>query len=330
MYIKRLFLIFVLFLSSISLFAVDSNFLNDFEKKLVKINGTDFVMGSADFEKNEAPAHKVNVSSFLIHNTEITQAEYKAIVNHNFSYNKGDALPVEEVSWYDAVVFCNLLSAASNLEPCYSLNGSVNVEEWGEVPRITASEEEKNKWNSIVCNFEATGYRLPTEAEWELSAASYTNANDAMWFALNSEKVTHQVATKAANANGLFDMNGNVWEWCQDWYGWYKTADGVNDVDKTGRKIRRGGSVLSDEEFCRSQNRASSEPSLRGIDLGFRVVRKVVEETVPAAPATVTAPSPASVETETSVSAAPASVDVSPIENEVLSEEVFSDSYDAK
>ena len=302
-----MFLIFVLFLSSISLFAVDSNFLNDFEKKLVKINGTEFVMGSADFEKNEAPAHKVNVSSFLIHNTEITQAEYKAIVNHNFSYNKGDALPVEEVSWYDAVVFCNLLSAASNLEPCYSLNGSVNVEEWGEVPRITASEEEKNKWNSIVCNFDAAGYRLPTEAEWELSAASYTKADDSMWFALNSEKVTHQVATKAANANGLFDMNGNVWEWCQDWYGWYKTADGVNDVDKTGRKIRRGGSVL-----------------------GFRVVRKVVEETVPAAPATVTAPSPASVETETSVSAAPASVDVSPIENEVLSEEVFSDSYDAK
>ena len=114
-----------------------------------------------------------------------------------------------------------------------------------------------------------------------------------------------------------------MWEWCQDWYGWYKTADGVNDVDNTGRKIRRGGSVLSDEEFCRSQNRASSEPSLRGIDLGFRVVRKAVEEEAALATDTVSVQAPASVENEV-----PA--DVSPIEDAVISEEIVSDSFDAK
>lgn len=260
--------------------AFAQDFVSEFNSKMVLLPAAEFEMGSEGYESNETPIHTVQLNSFYILSTEVSQKMYKTVVPHNFSNNKGDLLPVEEVSWYDAVIFCNKLSVMAGYTPCYSLNGNTNVDEWGEVPRIDSTEEEKLLWNSIVCDFTANGYRLPTEAEWEYAASDEAILADCAWFKENSEELTHEVATKSPNVNSLYDMNGNVWEWCQDWYGWYKTADGVNDVDGTGRKIRRGGSILSDAVFCRKSNRASSVPELRGIDLGFRVVRIAAEELV--------------------------------------------------
>lgn len=272
---KKIFLALLVSSFAFSVFAVEPEMLESIESKLILMNAGSFEMGSKEFEKNETPVRTISLKSFYILNTEVTQEEYKAVIGHNYSNNKGEKLPVEEVSWYDAVIFCNKLSVASGLNPVYSLNGNTNADEWGDVPRMESSQELKDLWKSIVCDFNANGYRLPTEAEWEYAAGgnSEIDFTTTSWYKANSEEITHAVAEQSANENGLYDMNGNVWEWCQDWYSWYTHADGVNDVDNSGRKIRRGGSVLSDEVFCRNANRASSVPELRGIDLGFRVVR---------------------------------------------------------
>ncbi len=276
---KKIFLASLVAFMSFAVFAADPELIENINSKLVLIKGGSFEMGSEGFEKNETPIHTVNLNSYYILNTEITQEEYRAVTGHNFSNNKGAKLPVEEVSWYDAVVFCNMLSDACDLNPAYSLNGSKNVADWGSVPRIDSTSEEKTLWNSIECDFSADGYRLPTEAEWEYAAGASEAPDFATtsWYKENSGALTHAVAEQSPNKNGLYDMNGNVWEWCQDWYGWYAHADGVKDVDNSGRKIRRGGSVLSDEVFCRNANRASSVPELRGVDLGFRIVKAYVE-----------------------------------------------------
>ncbi len=280
------------FACSFALFAqsviIDAENVAQFvESEMVSVAGGKFMMGSEDNENNEKPLHQVSIGGFSMLRTEVTQDVYKIVMGENYSHFKGKRLPVEEVSWYDAVIFCNRLSILSGREPVYSLDGSTDPEEWGDVPRINDVQENKDKWDSVICDFSKNGYRLPTEAEWEYAAGSaeedevfvYSGSSlisDVAWNRDTEETKTYEAARKAPNALGLYDMSGNVWEWCWDWYGNYNTNDRDNPKgaapDITGRRIRRGGSILSDEKFCRNANRASSEPSLRGIDLGFRVV----------------------------------------------------------
>jgi formylglycine-generating enzyme required for sulfatase activity len=148
---------------------------------------------------------------------EVTQAEYQSVMGNNPSNFKGDNLPVKRVSWLEAVEYCNRLSLKEGLTPCY--RGSVN---------------------DISCNWNADGYRLPTGAEWEYAAKEgnqgyltyeYAGSNtvDAVgWYDGNSGGRTHPVGGKAPNSLGLYDMRGNVWEWCWDWYGVY-TAGAQTD-----------------------------------------------------------------------------------------------------
>jgi formylglycine-generating enzyme len=194
---------------------------------------------------------------FYIGKTEVTQAQWKAVMGNNPSSFKGDNLPVETVSWFDAVDFCNKLSEMEGLTKCYSGSG-----------------------NNLSCNFKASGYRLPTEAEWEYAAKGgnqskgYTysgsnNVDEVAWYDKNSydkgknhpDYGTHQVATKKPNELGIHDMSGNVWEWCWDWYTEGKT------------RVLRGGSWGFGNDHCEVAYRNDSIPDDRLGNFGFRVAR---------------------------------------------------------
>jgi formylglycine-generating enzyme required for sulfatase activity/FKBP-type peptidyl-prolyl cis-trans isomerase/ribosomal protein L37E len=230
----------------------------------VKVDGGTFQMGSPNEENSEKPVHSVTVSNFYMGKYEVTQKEWVEIMGNNPSHFKGDNLPVETVSWNEAVEYCNKRSVKEGLSPAYRNGGS-----------------------GITCDFSASGYRLPTEAEWEyaakggnkdLTAYEYSGGNnvDAVgWYSENSRDRTHPVGTKAPNSLGLYDMSGNVYEWCWDWKGDYSNGAQTNPAGAASGSYRvlRGGSWISYAQGLRSAYRLSSTPSLRSRDIGFRLVR---------------------------------------------------------
>jgi formylglycine-generating enzyme required for sulfatase activity len=217
----------------------------------VYIPAGSFLMGSPADEvgrfNNEAQ-HKVTLTrSFLMAATQVTQAQFKSVAGNSPSHFRGDSLPVEQVSYDDAVAFCNKLS-----------------------------------------DKEGKHYRLPTEAEWEYACragtttAYYTGANEnaldeAGWYSANSDNGTHPVGQKKPNALGLYDMHGNVWQWCGDWYGDYPNGD-ATDPRGPGNgtaRVLRGGSWFYGPRFGRCANRSHNAPDTRNYFIGFRVVREL-------------------------------------------------------
>ena len=230
---------------------------------------------------------------------ETTQAEYEKYTNYggsvkpDDSYGKGDDYPVYDVSYYDALVYCNLRSKAEGFTPCYSMNDETDVSRWEGIvssggkycgPAISALS--LDAWNSISCNFDANGYRLLTEAEWEYLARSdgqnsvteykYSGSDDiddVAWYSENSSNKLHEVKKLSPNLARLYDMSGNVREWCYDWYGTInKTSGDIGATSGTAR-VSRGGSVAELAAKCEVNYRGRTTPSLRYPDLGFRVVR---------------------------------------------------------
>jgi formylglycine-generating enzyme required for sulfatase activity len=236
---------------------------------MVLLPGGTFLMGSADGKADEAPAHEVFVGAFLIDRTEVTQEQYGKLVLGNPSHFKGPDRPVEQIAWADAALYCNLRSRAEGLEPCYD--------------EATAR-----------CNFQAGGYRLPTEAEWEYacragSAAEHPFGPDPRdlkqhaWYAENAGKKTQPVAQKKPNAWGLCDMQGNVAEWCNDVYdaGYYRSSPAANPrgPDDGEKYVLRGGSWTTGAECCRPAARAGENPGFQDAcfardAIGFRCVRR--------------------------------------------------------
>jgi formylglycine-generating enzyme required for sulfatase activity len=223
------------------------NLANGVRLEMVNLPAGEFLMGSPDSAyQNEKPPHQVTVNSFAIGKYPVTQAQYQAVMGKNPSHFKNNRQnPVEQVSWNDAQAFCQKLS-------------------------------------QII----GKTYRLPTEAEWEYACRAGTttrfyfgddaNLKDYGWYDGNSQQTTHPVGQKKPNAWGLYDMSGNVWEWCEDnWHDNYKNApkDGSAWLIKDNySQILRGGSWFNNPYYCRSAFRGNSDRRDHYDNGGFRVV----------------------------------------------------------
>ncbi len=228
----------------------------------------------------------VTISNFYICDHEVTQAEYKAVTGSlpsDMATADGDSdnNPVNEVSWYDAIVYCNKLSIKEGLTPCYSISGSTDPSAWGTVP--TSSD---NNWNNASCDFTANGYRLPTEAEWEYAARSgnglkgtqYTYAGsdtiDEVAWDYDGKGKTREVKTKKANGLGLYDMSGNVWELCWDWYSSISGSTPATGSVSGSDRVTRGGSYDAYTSKCTVSYRDYRKEPF-SCYFGFRIVRTV-------------------------------------------------------
>ena len=222
--------------------------LQELADHMVYVQGGTFTMGATDEQGSDAedwekPAHSVTLSSYYIGKTEVTQEMWQAVMGSNPSYFKGNRKPVEMVTWDNCQTFISKLN---------SLTG-------------------KN-------------FRLPTEAEWEFAARGgikskgykYSGSNsfgDVAWYLNNSGDTTHDVGTKSPNELGLYDMSGNVWEWCNDWYGNYSSSPSNNPTGPSSGsdRVSRGGSFGNSARFYRSSNRGNYTPGLRIGGLGLRL-----------------------------------------------------------
>jgi len=239
--------------------------------KLVSIPAGSFTMGSPSGEDgrfDDEVQHLVTLThGFLMSRTEVTQAQYEAVMGDNPSDHEGADLPVEQVSWFDAVKFCNALSKREGLSLAYRING-----------------------NGVTWDHSANGYRLPTEAEWEYACRAGTatrfhtgdrerDLGKAGWYDGNASGETHPVGEKSANSWGLYDLHGNVWEWCWDLYGDYKIGRATNPAGPVqgSYRVLRGGSCYYSARGCRSAFRDGSAPGSRYWNDGFRVVRSSFE-----------------------------------------------------
>jgi formylglycine-generating enzyme required for sulfatase activity len=265
---------------------------------MVRVEGGTFTMGSPANEKgrkNDEVQHQVTVSSFYMGKYEVTQKEYQEVMGTNPNEFKGDNLPVENVSWYDAVEYCNKRSRMEGLTPAYTMNKNQR-----DPNNYNYSEYEE--W-TVTWNKNANGYRLPTEAEWEYACRAGTTTafstgnnittNQANYNGNepynNNAKGTYRgkttaVGSFAPNAWGLYDMHGNVWEWCWDWYGDYSSGSQI-DPDEPDfhsfRKVARGGGCSAPGPILRSAYRIDSRTSGYGFNyssggedrIGFRLVR---------------------------------------------------------
>ena len=245
--------------------------------KMALVPAGTFVMGADNEGYDERPSHKVYVDSFYMDKYEVTQEEYQRVTGKSSSiYEPGQNMPVTGVSWNDAARYCNKKSLREGLEPCYN---------------------EKN-WS---CDFSKNGYRLPTEAEWEyackagssgkyccgndkekLKEYAWHNSNSPVWTSSQGETYlqnkAHPVGLKRPNNFGLYDMHGNVWEWCNDWFhpGYYSQSPEKNPVGprKSKYRVLRGCDWNCTPNDCRASKRARGLPDYKFLPYGFRCVRK--------------------------------------------------------
>jgi formylglycine-generating enzyme required for sulfatase activity len=249
---------------------------------MIAVPGGSFQMGSPDGVglADERPIHRVNLSEFRMSKFEVTQTEYEEIMSTNPSNFGGETdsseRPVEYVTWFDAVEFCNKLSLNDGYQPVYAITGR------------TPAAGYPIKSATVGVTMTKNGYRLPTEAEWEFAArggngspggfeyAGSSTIGTVGWYYSNAGLTTHPVGGKASNGFGLCDLTGNVWEWCQDWFGAYGSADQTNPAGPPSGTERtlRGGSYHHDFDVCLNATRSRSSSDVQCEYFGIRVVRR--------------------------------------------------------
>ena len=247
----------------------------------VLVEGGTFTMGDTwgGGDSDERPTHKVTFTyDFYIGKYEVTFDEYDAFCNATGKSKASDSgwgrgtRPVINVTWWDAIDYCNWLSEKEKLPKAYDSDGNL-LDKDG---RITIDPSK------------VVGYRLPTEAEWEYAAkggnksegykySGSDNVSDVAWYSSNSGSKTQEVGKKAPNELGLYDMSGNVWEWCSDWYGSYSSSAQTNPYNSTAgsRRVFRGGSGGSNATYTRVAFRNYRSPTFTDNSLGFRICRTV-------------------------------------------------------
>ncbi len=290
---------------------------------MIKIEGGSFMMGSSDEGDHALPIHKVSVDSFYLGENPVTQQEYKFVTGSNPSHFRVykhpeqakeylsscdigeidfshpvlslEPRPVETVSWFEAIVFCNRLSLLKGFTPCYKIRNTSNPDFWGQIPHRDREHvniaEDYRTWNRVQCDFRADGYRLPTEAEWEYAARGGVNHDPFIYSGgdviyeissymgggfIGADPQTESVKMHRPNSLGLYDMSGNVWEWCWDWAGRYPSADQINPCGPnwgTGR-VARGGGYAGSMRFCKVSCRGGNVPEFKKThSFGFRLCR---------------------------------------------------------
>jgi len=233
---------------------IDKPLKKEMQERMVEIPAGEFTMG----DKNTGHVVVKISRPFLMDKYPVTQALYQKVMNKNPSIFNGEDLPVENINWFEAINFCNKLSKMCALQEIYDV------------------DEKK-----VTINYEKNGYRLPTEAEWEYACCGntteerYGELDDIAWYSKNSGKQSQDVGQKLANEFGLFDMLGNVWEWCNDWYD--KAYPENSQEDYKGPKnnsyrILRGGSWANFANIIGSAHRDRKHPLTRKDNRGFRLV----------------------------------------------------------
>ena len=274
---KSTILTYVLLITAFSFYSFKEISLVNY---MIKVKGGTFKMGSKNSnnaaDNDEQKEHSVTVKDFEICKFEVTVWQWKEYVKANKlnmpskpEWGWKDNYPINNITWYEAIGYCNWLSKKEKLEPVYSQQGP-----------------------NIHCDFTKDGYRLPTEAEWEYAAkggsksketrfSGSDNQDEIAWHKANSNGTPHTVGTKLPNEIGICDMSGNVWEWCWDWYNkdYYKIEESKNPKGPVmgERKSVRGGSWDSKLNYMRPANRISTVPSKTHEFYGFRVARSISE-----------------------------------------------------
>lgn len=239
----------------------------------VVVSGGTFKMGCLPSDRDCSPSeylrHRVTIShTLVVMTTEVTQGLYESVMNKNPSKfsSCGKDCPVEQVSWYDAVAFANALSRQEDLSECYRISGT----------------------DVTWLNKDCSGWRLPTEAEWEYLArgdegykyAGSNSIDDVAWYSGNSRYKTHPVGQKQANGFGLYDMTGNIYEWTWDWYtSMYDSKRSVTDPrgpSSGSYRVNRGGGCRSNEKSARVSNRTNNGPASIRDTLGIRLIRNKI------------------------------------------------------
>ncbi|MEL6134342.1 MAG: SUMF1/EgtB/PvdO family nonheme iron enzyme [Bacteroidota bacterium] len=255
--------------------------LSNLDDHMIPILKGTFKMGG-EIYSDEKPIHSVTLTQdYLLCRYPVTQSLWEAVMGSNPSKFKGAMRPVERVNWYEAVVFCNQLSIAQGLSPAYL------IDQQSQDPQNENTYDEM-KW-TVKRIVGANGYRLPTEAEWEYAArggekaqtyqyAGSPDLNQVGWYDENSHDETQVVGQKRPNRLGLYDLSGNVYEWCWDWYVAYPEQSQIDPTGPQGGsgRVLRGGSWYDYADSCRVANRDRFfNPDSRHLLIGFRLARNL-------------------------------------------------------